>query len=161
MSTHPPEHLPPEGLPLFRRTVQDDWIDYNGHLSEAYYVLVFGFATDALMAAAGLGPSYRERAGCSLYTVETHVRYLREVSRGAELTVRTTVLGVDGKKLRFLHEMFDGEPTGEPVATGEQFTLHVDRAAGRSVPLPEATRAFLTGLVAPAPPWAGHGIREV
>ncbi|MGW9078922.1 thioesterase family protein [Streptomyces kronopolitis] len=161
MSNHPPEHLPPEGLPLFRRTVQDDWIDYNGHLSEAYYVLVFGFATDALMAAAGLGPSYRERSGCSLYTVETHVRYLREVARNTELTVRTTVLGVDGKKLRFLHEMFAGEPTGEPVATGEQFTLHVDRAAGRSVPLPEATRAFLADLVAPAPPWAGHGIREV
>lgn len=161
MSTHPPEHLPPEGLPLFRRTVQDDWIDYNGHLSEAYYVLVFGFASDALMAAAGLGPSYRERSGCSLYTVETHVRYLLEVARDTELTVRTTILGVDGKKLRFLHEMFAGEPTGEPVATGEQFTLHVDRAAGRSVPLPEATRAFLTGLVTPAPPWAGHGIREV
>ncbi|MFE3547201.1 thioesterase family protein [Streptomyces kronopolitis] len=161
MSNHPPEHLPPEGLPLFRRTVQDDWIDYNGHLSEAYYVLVFGFATDALMAAAGLGPSYRERSGCSLYTVETHVRYLREVARDTELTVRTTVLGVDGKKLRFLHEMFAGEPTGEPVATGEQFTLHVDRAAGRSVPLPEATRAFLADLIAPAPPWAGHGIREV
>ncbi|MGX1970869.1 thioesterase family protein [Streptomyces kronopolitis] len=161
MNTHPPEHLPPEGLPLFRRTVQDDWIDYNGHLSEAYYVLVFGFATDALMAAAGLGPSYRERSGCSLYTVETHVRYLREVARDTELTVRTTVLGVGDKKLRFLHEMFAGEPTGEPVATGEQFTLHVDRTAGRSVPLPEATRAFLADLIAPAPPWAGHGIREV
>lgn len=151
----------PGNLPLFRRRVQDDWIDYNGHLSEAYYVLVFGFATDALMAAAGLGPVYRERSGCSLYTVEAHVRYLHEVARDTELTVRTTVLGVDGKKLRLLHEMFAGEPVGDPVATEELFTLHIDRSAGRATPLPEATRAFLTGLVAPAPRWAGHGIREV
>ncbi|PJJ05699.1 acyl-CoA thioester hydrolase [Streptomyces sp. 2333.5] len=156
MSPHPPG-----GLPLFRRRVQDDWIDYNGHLSEAYYVLVFGFATDALMAAAGLGPSYRERSGCSLYTVEAHVRYLHEVARNTELTVRTTVLGVDGKKLRLLHEMFAGAPAGDPVATEELFTLHIDRSAGRAAPLPEATRAFLIGLVAPAPSWAGHGIREV
>ncbi|MFD8547268.1 thioesterase family protein [Streptomyces sp. NPDC059649] len=146
---------------LFRQTVRDDWIDYNGHLSEAYYVLVFGFATDALMDTTGLDAAYRERTGCSLYTVETHVRYLREVARGSELTVRTAVLGVHGRKLRLLHEMFVGAPSGEPVATEELFLLHVDRSGGRAAPLPEATRERLAGLVVPAPEWAGRGIREV
>ncbi|WP_030415240.1 thioesterase family protein [Streptomyces sp. NRRL S-1448] len=146
---------------LFRQTVRDDWIDYNGHLSEAYYVLVFGFATDALMDAAGLDAASRERTGCSLYTVEAHVRYLREVARGRELTVRTAVLGVDGRKLRLLHEMFAGGPAGEPVATEELFLLHVDRSGGRAAPLPGTTRERLAALVAPAPKWAGHGIREV
>ncbi|WP_328548623.1 thioesterase family protein [Streptomyces platensis] len=149
------------GLPLFRRTVRDEWIDYNGHLSEAYYVLIFGFATDALMDAAGLDAAYRERTGCSLYTVEAHVRYLREVARDSQLTVRTTVLGVDGKKLRFLHEMFAGDPSGEPVATEELFTLHIDQTTGRSAPLPATARERLSGLIAPAPEWAGRGIREV
>ncbi|GAA5609238.1 thioesterase [Streptomyces platensis] len=149
------------GPPLFRQTVRDEWIDYNGHLSEAYYVLIFGFATDALMDAAGLDAAYRERTGCSLYTVEAHVRYLREVARDSQLSVRTTVLGVDGKKLRFLHEMFAGDPSGEPAATEELFALHIDRATGRSAPLPTTARVRLTGLIAPAPAWAGRGIREV
>ncbi|WP_030612457.1 thioesterase family protein [Streptomyces sclerotialus] len=152
-------------LPLFRQTVKDEWIDYNGHLSEAYYVLVFGYATDALMAETGLGPEYREASGCSLYTVEAHVRYLHEVDRGAGLTVRTTVLGADTKKVRFLHEMFaddgSGTPSGDPVATEELFALHVDQATGRSAPLPDAVRDRLTALTAPAPEWAGRGIREV
>ncbi|MFG2827797.1 thioesterase family protein [Streptomyces sp. NPDC048434] len=152
---------PPSGLPLFHQTVQDDWIDYNGHLSEAYYVLIFGFATDALMDAAGLDAAYREGTGCSLYTVEAHVRYLHEVARDSELTVRTTVLGVDGKKLRLLHEMFAGAPSGSPVATEELFTLHVDQVSGRAAALPEASREYFAGLLAPAPPWAGNGIREV
>ena len=43
----------------WREPVQDDWIDYNGHLSEAYYVLVLGHATDHVMEAIGLGPDYR------------------------------------------------------------------------------------------------------
>ncbi|MBL1090812.1 MULTISPECIES: thioesterase family protein [Streptomyces] len=146
---------------LFRQTVRDDWIDYNGHLSEAYYVLVFGFATDALMDAAGLDAAHRERTGCSLYTVEAHVRYLREVARGRELIVRTAVLGVDGRKLRLVHEMFAGGPAGGPVATEELFQLHVDRSGGRAAPLPGTTRERLAALVAPAPKWAGHGIREV
>ncbi|MFJ8672529.1 thioesterase family protein [Streptomyces sp. NPDC093589] len=153
------------GLPVFRQTVQDDWIDYNGHLSEAYYVLVFGFATDALMDAAGLDAGYRARTGCSLYTVEAHVRYLHEVPRGSDLCVRTTVLGADAKKVRFLHEMFlaapTGEPSGDPVATEELFTLHVDQGAGRAAPLPDATRTHLATLTGPAPAWAGRGIREI
>ncbi|MGP8297522.1 thioesterase family protein [Streptomyces inhibens] len=148
-------------LPLFRQTVQDAWIDYNGHLSEAYYVLVFGFATDALMDTAGLDAAYRARTGCSLYTVEAHVRYLREVARDSELTLRTTVLGVDRKKLRFVHEMFVGEPSGDPVATEELLTLHVDQGTGRTAPLPDATRRRLAGLTAAAPEWAGRGIRAV
>ena len=45
---------------IWREPVQDAWIDYNGHLSEPYYVLVFGHATDAVMDAVGLGPDYRE-----------------------------------------------------------------------------------------------------
>lgn len=52
-------------------------------------------------------------------------------------------------------------PSGEPVATEELFTLHIDQAAGRSAPLPATARAHLTALVAPAPEWAGRGIREV
>ncbi len=26
--------------------VKPEWIDYNGHMSEAFYVLVFGYETD-------------------------------------------------------------------------------------------------------------------
>lgn len=152
-------------LPLFRQTVREEWIDYNGHLSEAYYVLVFGFATDALMDAVGLDSGYRSRTGCSLYTVEAHVRYLDEVARGSRLAVRTTVLGADTKKVRFVHEMFvcdpSGAPTGEPVATEELFTLHVDQEAGRSAALPDAVRDRLAACTGPAPDWAGRGIRAV
>ncbi|MEU9112847.1 thioesterase family protein [Streptomyces sp. NPDC048483] len=153
-------------LPLYRQTVRDDWIDYNGHLSEAYYVLIFGFATDALMDSAGLDAGYRKRSGCSLYTVEAHVRYLDEVAPHSQLAIRTTVLGVDAKKVRFLHEMYvceasSGEPAGDAVATEELFTLHVDQGAGRAAALPDAAREYLTGLAGPAPEWAGRGIREV
>ncbi|WP_078971306.1 thioesterase family protein [Streptomyces chattanoogensis] len=164
--TDPAAGSAPERLPLFRQTVRDDWIDYNGHLSEAYYVLVFGFATDALMDAVGLDAGYRDRSGRSLYTVEAHVRYRRAVARHSQLAVRTVVLGVDAKKIRFLHEMYvcdpaSGEPAGDAVATEELFALHVDQGAGRAAALPEATRERLTRLAGPAPEWAGRGVREV
>ncbi|MGP3973445.1 thioesterase family protein [Streptomyces sp. 8N114] len=140
-------------LPLFQQTVRAEWIDYNGHMSEAFYVLVFGHATDAMMDAVGLGPKYRESTGCSLYTVEAHVRYVSEVAEGAPLAVRTRILGVAGKKLRFAHEMYVEDRT---VATSELFALHV--GAEGSVAFPEPVREQLAALVEEPPAWAGRAI---
>ncbi|MEW2389158.1 thioesterase family protein [Streptomyces venezuelae] len=155
-------------MPLARHCVRPEWIDYNGHMSEAFYVLVFGYATDAMMIETGLHAGYRESTGCSLYTVEAHVRYLNDVSEGAHLAVRTRLLGADAKKARFTHEMYVVEDEGDepapdasPVATTELLALHVDQNAGRAVPFPDEIRDRLTGLTEQPPEWAGRSIAEV
>ncbi|MYR46221.1 thioesterase family protein [Streptomyces sp. SID5910] len=155
-------------LPLFRSTVRPQWIDYNGHMSEAFYVLVFGHATDALMIETGLDSGYRESTGCSLYTVESHIRFLRDVPEGAHLAVRTRVLGAAARKARFVHEMYvvsapESEPAADasPVATTELLALHVDQQAGRATEFPDTVRHRLTALTEPAPDWAGRSIAAV
>ncbi|WP_217245032.1 thioesterase family protein [Streptomyces sp. AC602_WCS936] len=155
-------------LPLLHSTVRPEWIDYNGHMSEAFYVLVFGHATDALMIEAGLDSGYRESTGCSLYTVESHIRFLRDVPEGAHLAIRTRVLGAAARKARFVHEMYvvsgpESEPTPDavPVATTELLAVHVDQQAGRAAELPDAVRSRFTELTEPAPQWAGRSIGAV
>ncbi|WP_020659762.1 thioesterase family protein [Amycolatopsis benzoatilytica] len=137
----------------YRNRVRPEWIDYNGHLSEPYYVLVFGDATTALMDVAGLGPGYRERTGASLYTVEAHVRYLREVGPGAELVVTTSVLSVGAKKVRICHEL---RVDGELAATEELLCLHV--SGGRATPFPDEVVAALNARLGPVPDYAGRAI---
>ncbi|MBA8824412.1 acyl-CoA thioester hydrolase [Saccharopolyspora lacisalsi] len=141
--------------PPLRQQVRDEWIDYNGHLSEAYYVLVFGFATDALMEHIGLDEQYRRRTGCSLYTVEAHVRYLREVGPESELVVTTHVVGGSAKKLRICHEMSLGE---EVVATEEVLALHVDGEQGRAVEFPDEVARRIGALTETPPHYAGRSI---
>ncbi|MFJ3019590.1 thioesterase family protein [Streptomyces tendae] len=155
-------------LPLFRSTVRPEWIDYNGHMSEAFYVLVFGHATDEMMGGTGLDSAYRESTGCSLYTVESHVRFLREVPVDSRLAVRTRVLGAAARKVRFTHEMYvvsapESEPAPDavPVATTELLGVHVDRGTGRAAGFPDAVRRRLTELTEPAPDWAGRSIPAV
>ncbi|RVU22987.1 thioesterase [Streptomyces antnestii] len=137
-------------------------------MSEAFYVLVFGHATDALMIETGLHSGYRESTGCSLYTVESHLRYLSDVPEGAELAVRSRVLGTAAKKARFTHEMYVVEAPGaepaadaQPVATTELLAVHVDQKEGRATPFPAEVRDRLTELTEPAPDWAGRRIAEV
>jgi acyl-CoA thioester hydrolase len=128
----------------YQAKVRPEWIDYNGHLSEPYYVLVFGDATTALMDQVGLGPDYRERHDSSLYTVEAHIQYLREVLPDSEMTVTTSVLSAGGKKVRIYHEM---HVDGELVATEELLCLHV--TARRASVLPHDITERLGAHVPP------------
>jgi acyl-CoA thioester hydrolase len=133
--------------------VRPEWIDYNGHLSEPYYVLVFGDATTAMMDAVGLDEEYRATTGASLYTVEAHVRYLREVGPDAGLRVTTSVISTGAKKVRLCHEL---RVEGVLVATEELLALHVDGA--RSSPFPDTVLERLNAHVRPAPEYAGRSI---
>ena len=139
-----------------RVAVRPEWVDYNGHLSEAYYVLVFGYATDALMERVGMDGAYRRSTGCSLYTVEAHVRYLAEVRGEAALDVATRVVGVGEKKVRVCHEM---SVEGSLVATEELLALHVDVAGGLAVPFHGPVRRDLDQLTEPLPDYAGRAVR--
>ena len=141
---------------LLRTRVRPEWIDYNGHLSEPYYVLVFGDATTELMDRTGMGPRYREATACSLYTVEAHVRYLREVGPEAELQVRSRVLDRDAKRARLWHEM---SVAGRLVATEELMTLHV--GAQGATPFPDEVGRALDALVGELPEHAGRAIGPV
>lgn len=76
-------------LTTYTTHIQPDWVDYNGHLRDAFYLLIFSYATDALMDTLGLDSENREASGHSLFTLELHLNYLHEVKLGAEVEVHT------------------------------------------------------------------------
>lgn len=85
-------------LTTYTTRVQSDWVDYNGHLRDAFYLLIFSYATDGLMDALGLGSDNREASGHSLFTLELHLNYLHEVKLGAEVEVHTQLIAYDAKR---------------------------------------------------------------
>ena len=134
---------------VWTEQVRDEWIDYNGHLSEPYYVLVFGHATDAVMEHIGLEPEHRARAGNSLFTVEAHVRYLDQVPAGVDLEVQSALIGATDKLLWIWHEL---RVDGTLRSTEEVLGVHVDTTVGRSSPFPaNVVRRIDAALVLPSP----------
>jgi carnitine 3-dehydrogenase len=123
---------PEEPLPLLETVVDPEWVDYNGHLTEARYLHVFAEATDALLRHVGIDAEYLD-GGHSAYTVETHLRHLHEIAALEPIRVATQILGADEKRLHLFHVMTHGEG-GELLATGEHLLLHVDTDAGRACP---------------------------
>jgi acyl-CoA thioester hydrolase len=153
----------PAGQPLRTggRTVPAEWIDYNGHMMDAYYFLAFTEATEALLDRVGLGAGYRAETGCGMYTAESHLCFRDSVPAGAELRYSSQLLGCDAKRLHVFHRM--AAAGGPDVATNELMFLHVDIALGRVVPIPEDHRQAVTALAAahaalPRPASAGRRI---
>jgi acyl-CoA thioester hydrolase len=138
-------------LMLHRETVQPGWVDYNNHLNDAYYVVIFSNATTTLMDHIALGAAERAATGHTLFTLEMHVNYLREVMGGVEVGIATQILGYDRKRLHVFHTLFESG-AAEPAATNEQMLTNYDMKAGRTAPfLPEV----LARIEALARPQAG------
>ncbi|MCE1116395.1 MULTISPECIES: thioesterase family protein [Pseudomonas] len=133
-------------LTTYRTAVLPDWVDYNGHLRDAYYLLIFSYATDALMERIGLDADARGQSGHSLFTLEAHINYLHEVKLDTEVWVQTQIIGFDRKRLHLYHSLhragFD-----EALAASEQMLLHVDLAGPRSAPFGETSVELLRSLV--------------
>jgi acyl-CoA thioester hydrolase len=142
--------------------VRPEWIDANGHMNLAYYVVAFDLATDALYDVLGIGQLYRDTTPYSCFTVETHTLYEREMLVGEKLRVGAQVLARDDKRLIYFHEMFHSG-TGERVAVQELLALHIDMRVRRVTPFPEDRRAAIDAVLhqregTPLPKGAGRRI---
>jgi acyl-CoA thioesterase FadM len=117
------------------RTVPAEWIDYNGHMMDAYYFVAFTEATEALLDYLGLGAAYRAQANCGIYTVESHLCFRASIRAGAELRYFTQLLAADTKRLHVFHRIVLAE-SGAEAATNELMFLHVNLATERVTPFP-------------------------
>ena len=111
-------------LPIYESAIQPEWIDYNGHLRDAYYGLIFSYAIDALMDRIGVDAAYRERTGGTLYTLEEHVHYLDALKQGDIAEVSARIIDADRKRIHLGLEMRRAGAPGA-AAIGEFMLLHV------------------------------------
>ena len=103
---------------------------------------------------------YRECRRASVFTLETHLCYLREVRGGETVEVELRVLGLDAKRS---HLFFAMTCEGDPAATAEMVWLHIDTTARRGTPFRPEVKARLEELQAreadrPWPERAGRAV---
>ena len=122
--------------------VEPSWIDYNGHLNMAYYNVLFDRCVDEAYELLGIGADYLSRQGYSTFTAEAHVRYLRELHEGDPVRATFQMLDYDSKRIHYFQQLFHATD-GWMSATSENMTLHVDMAAKKVAPFPEAVRRTL------------------
>ncbi len=149
---------------IYRTRVGGEWLDYNGHMNDAAYAIVFSRACDALMDSIALDAATRAATGQTLYTLQMMLHYFREVLEGAELEVTCQALEHDEKRLRVWFEMRE-RGAAQPSAASEQLLLSVSQVDGpKAAPWSPRAKAALDALASRHasiawPQQAGQGIR--
>lgn len=135
------------GIGVYSTAIAPEWVDYNGHLRDAYYALLVSYATDALMERLGMDAAYRSRTGCTLYTLELHLHFLKEVKQDRTVVAAVRLLAADRKRLHVAFELCC-QGDAEPSAGAELMLLHVHRGtAVRSHVFPPQVAASIDELL--------------
>jgi acyl-CoA thioester hydrolase len=143
-------------------SIEEAWVDYNGHLNQAYYSVLFDRGIDDALMLAGLGPDYIEKQNASYMTVETHLCFVRELFKTDTVRIASRVLDVDDKRLHLYCEMLHATE-GWLSCTSEWMFLHIDMTARRTAPWPAGMRTALQAMktaaaALPTPERAGRSI---
>ena len=142
--------------------VKPDWIDSNGHMNIAYYVVAFDQGVEPLFDAMGFEWGRVPGATGSTFTVELHLTYQRELQLGDPIRVTSQLLGYDAKRCHVLQCLYHaGE--GFLAATQEWLILYVDMTERKVAMIPPAMRERLAAIRLahadlPVPPVVGRGI---
>lgn len=110
--------------------------DHMGHMNVAWYVSKFDEATWNFFTSLGLTPSALRAADRGMAAVEQQISYKKEMLPGDVVEVRTRLIELKAKVIRFAHEMFDAE-TGALSATTELTAVHLDTEARKAVAFSE------------------------
>ncbi len=80
-------------------------------------------ASTRFLEEVGVDDGYRS-AGFTYFSVESRLKYLREILAGQNIKILTRVLGITEKTLRLLHQLHIED--GTIAATCEATLIHVD-----------------------------------
>lgn len=131
-----------QGIKVYEGVVQPDWIDINGHMNVAYYLLAFDLAVDGLWSRIGINTDYIESTRGSTFAVESHITWQRELNEGDTFFITSEIIAFDEKRIHQFQRMYHA---GEQflAATGEWMNLHVNLDTRRVSPWSDTTLAAL------------------
>lgn len=124
--------------------VRSEWVDYNGHMNDAAYAGVFSLALDQFMNEIGLVANFRTQNQFTIFTLETHICYLKEAFENEPIVVSTQIIDYDLKRLHLFFTMKNSD--GEKLATSEQMIIGIDTTSRRSAPFPLSIRENIEKL---------------
>ena len=133
-------------LLTYRGAVYPWQCDHIGHMNVMWYVGKFDEATWHLFAQIGLTPSYLRESGRGMAAVQQNISYKRELLAGDIVEIRSRILELRDKLLRFGHDMINVE-SGETAASCELTGVYLDRAARRSIAFEDKVRGLAQKLM--------------
>jgi len=121
----------------YRGTVYPWHCDHMDHMNVMWYVGKFDEGTWNFFSHLGMTTGFMRANSRGMAAVDQRIAYQRELHAGDTVAIRTGVIEVREKLIRFFHEMRNGE-TSEISAVTQLVGVHIDTQARKSCALPES-----------------------
>ena len=121
--------------------VKDIWVDHNGHMNDAEYNRVFSDATDAWLAYLGLDKETIAQKQYTVFTLENHVMYLKEIKVDEYISVNVELYDYDAKRLHVFMTLTDANQSR--CATYEVMLMGMNTAVDKPEAFPEMIKKRL------------------
>ncbi|MCP4430387.1 MAG: thioesterase [Gammaproteobacteria bacterium] len=126
-------------METYRGVVYPNQLDHMEHMNVQWYTSKFDEATWHLFSRLGISSNYIREHNRGMAALEQTTHYKAEVLAGDLLVVKSKVLEIKDKTIRFAHVMFNAETEAE-VATTELVAAHLNRQKRRACSIPEEIR---------------------
>jgi len=123
-------------IETYRGVVYPYQLDHMGHMNVQWYTEKFDQATWHLFANVGITSEYIKTKNKGMAAVEQKIKYKAEVLAGDLLVIKSKVLEVREKSLRFAHTMYNTE-TNLEICSSELVGVHIDRKERKSCLFPD------------------------
>ena len=124
--------------------VHSEWIDYNGHMNDSAYAIIFSLAIESFIDYIGLDAAKRDEYAYTIYTLETHLCYLQEAYKDEKLLVTLQLLDIDVKRLHVILEMKN--VSGRVLASSEQMLMGMDIRQTKPSPFPTPVKDAIAAM---------------
>jgi len=122
-------------IETYRGVVYPVHLDHMGHMNVQWYTAKFDEGTWHLFSSLGITSEYIREENKGMVAVEQTIKYKAEALVGDLLVIRSRVLEIRDKSIRFFHSMRNAE-TGVELATSELVGIHLDRKLRKACSLP-------------------------
>jgi len=133
-------------IETYRGVVYPHQLDHMDHMNVQWYTSKFDEGTWHLFSAVGITSDYFRKNNRGMAAVEQTTKYKAEAMSGDLLVVKSKILEVKDKAIRYIHIMYNSE-TGIEVATSELVGVHIDRNKRKACSIPEEIRDNCVALM--------------
>ena len=119
----------------YRGVVYPWHCDHIGHMNVMWYAAKFDEASWNLLASCGITARYLNHLRRGMAAVRQNTVYKKELFAGDVVSVRTKILEVRERTVRFQHEVVH-EESNEVAAVSELTAVHIDQTTRKACAFP-------------------------
>ena len=131
---------------LASQVIPERWEDQNGHVNVSFYMAIYNDSGWPMLDLIGIDERYFSERKMGLVDLDNHIRYLKELHVGDQVTAYGRFFAQDEKRIQGMVFVVNDDKD-ELASTIEFLSINIDLRERRSAAIPDDVAARLKAII--------------